>query len=466
MATAVGYAGKSPVIPDLVRVIIQQEDDPFSVTGATTGTGTPTVTVSFDDWGIKSEARTVSSAATNTPALPAVSAKARLILPVESIDIKENIEHIIDENIRGRFGRDFEAYGGKRMVEGSISGNFYPGSDATETALHSPQGHMLKVLMGGDYVTALPARDFYRHSFFVTPLAASMHVEVQDNLNFLDGTTTPVYAGVMLEKMTFKYDAGGSLFTWDADLKGRRQYFVDTATTAKRPEKELTGEALVGWESSVNIGDDTANPSPTLGTVLSAEISVEREIEMKVTSGDDQTPTIRAVRPPRVMFTAVVELTDYDLYKKYSDDTAGKGTAAADGRAGDFNDFTLNQEAWTFRFATKRGIGTATTDAQLTAATSAGGLDDSDGVFDVRIHNSSYGESPVTISRSENSNTFEFSARGLLVEDPTLFGSAIAASTTLPSGSTILPPGFVPNDVRLGTQAIQIALINKRALPY
>lgn len=307
-----------------------------------------------------------------------------------------------------------------RQVTGSLSGIFYGASDAAETALLSPTAHILTAFFGANASTQIGVTADYIHDFYVDEYPGSVTLTLEDSLTA--SATTPHYVGVMFPKLTLKYNGGEGLLTWEADVLGMRQQWpASTGDIAA----DLTGQAFVGWQASAHFGAAAANPT-ALAKVLSAEITMEREITMHMGASNQQYANIRAARPPRVTFTAVVEFVTYADYKLYSDDT---------------DDYTANQQAWTFRFSNKAGVHTQTADASLLPA--AG-----DAVLDVRIHTVSYGESALTIARGEIPNTMEFAGRALYTPSPTWFGA------TPPAGA------------QAGQRLIQVRLINKKTAAY
>ena len=484
--------------------------------------------------------------------------RRRVIVPCEPISIMEEIQYFTDENYRGRFARDFDVYGGTRMVTGSLTGNVYLGSDAFETTTHSPLGHLLAGFWGSERTVRIGTSPFYVHNFYSTDIPGSLSLEVQDNINEQTGVAagdrdrlTPVYLGTMLERFSMSFDANDGLMTYSTDFKGRNQVFMDppegrsiaslTITTAgsgvtvgtaleftangsgarlgrnargrvtsingsggvtgvelldggfgyvgtgadgggtgigwladgsgvdangactlsaltRYPESDKTGEASIGWHGSVYFGESSnTNPLPTTGKLLSAELSLDREIDMHSTEGDNQLPTIRPTRPVRATFTATVEFTDYEDLKRYSDDNYANDDAS---------DFTDNANRWIFRFANKRNI---STDLPDTAGATSYGLAgdagaqldaDSDGVLDIVFHAAAYSESPVSINRGEFSNTLEFSCRAFLEEAPDWYAADPGTGTAINNPD----PGAEPT--RRGSRVVQMRLINKKSTPY
>ena len=343
-----------------------------------------------------------------------------ILIPVDAPDLKEEVAHIADEGLRGLFARDFEGYGGLRQVTGSLGGIFYGTSDAAETSLASPVAHILAALLGGTAATQIGATNDYIHDFYTTELPGSLTLTVEDSLTAAQ--TTPHYVGVMFPRLTLRYNGGEGLLTWEADILGLRQQWPNSAGSIAA---DKTGQAFIGWQSSVHFGTAAANPT-ALAKVISAEIVIERELMLVSGASNQQYAQNRAARPPRVTFTAVVEFVDYADYKLYSDDT---------------NDHSSNQQAWTFRFCNKAAVHTQTGDSSLSLA--AG-----DAVLDIRLHTVSYGESALTISRGEAPNTMEFAGRSLYTPSPTWFGAT------------------PPTAARTGQSLIQIRLINQRTSAY
>ena len=393
--------------------------------------------------------------------------RARVLVPCEPISIMEEIQYFTDENYRGRFARDFDVYGGTRMVTGSLTGNVYLGSDEDETTTASPLGHLLVGFWGSDRTVRIGTSDFYAHNFFSTDIPGSLSVEVQDNINEQTGVAaasrqrlTPVYLGTMLERFSLSFDANDGLMTFSTDFKGRNQIFMDPPAISgnRYPEIDKTAEASIGWHGSVYYGTlNTANPLPTVGKLLSAELSLDREIDMHSTEGDNQLPTIRPTRPVRATFTATVEFTDYEDLKRYSSDNYANDNTT---------DFTDSQERWIFRFANKRNISTDLPDGSNATTLGLAGSDngqlseDSDGVLDVVFHAAAYSESPVSINRGEFSNTLEFSCRAFLEESPNWFGADPGAGTAINSPD----PG--EQAAQRGSSVVQMRLVNKKNTPY
>ena len=427
------------------------------------------------------------------------SAETPLLIPVDAPDMKEEIAHIVDEGLRGLLARDFEAYGGMRQVTGSLGGIFYGASGANAIGAGLVDGdlvvdntraaisaHILKAFFGSAASTQIGSTGNYIHDFYVAEYPGSITLVLEDSLT--GNSTTPHYVGSMLPRLTLRYNGGEGLLTWEADVLGMRQQWPASPTSLG---VDKAGLAFIGWQSSSHFGAAAANPT-ALAKVLSAEIVMEREVTLVMGAANQQYPNIRAARPPRVTFTAVVEFSDYADYKLYSNDT---------------DDYTANQQAWTFRFGhkavvartwagataqvltdfvqpvTPNGFAYECTTAGTTAvseptwSTTLGGttadgtavwttrqvsvttrwsdasfgsssLGANDAVFDVRIHTVSYGESALTIARGEVPNTLEFAGRALYTPSPTWLG--------------VTPPAAA----RTGQSLIQMRLLNRRVAAY
>ena len=75
--------------------------------------------------------------------------------------------------------------------------------------------------------------------------------------------------------------------------------------------------------------------------MLSAEITLEREINVHGTEGDNQIGTIRAVRPVRCTYRMTFEFATYEDFQKYSKDNPANDQ---------FTDYTNNRDRIIFRF--------------------------------------------------------------------------------------------------------------------
>lgn len=360
---------------------------------------------------------------------------APILLPVEPPTLSSEIDTILDENMRGVPARDFAVYGGMRKVTGSLSGNFYGGSTDDEVTTASPLGHLMRAFFGGAEAAQIGATGWYAHNFYTVSDPGTVTLQVEDTLT--DITTSAAatqaslrtglmaYVGCMFTKLMIKWDANDGMLMWDADVLGARGLYLNTATNPVGVliGTDKTSEATLGWGASVAFGSRAQNPAHVSGKLLSGEITFEREIELKVGAGNQNFPDIYAARPTRVTFTVVMELnTDYsDLHKYVFDRPGGIHTQA------NYKDFTDTEEAWSFRFVNQSDfanpVTTVTTDAQIGATTGtspANLMVGNDSVFDIRMHNVSLGDSPITIARDALANTIELTARALYVPGPTL----------------------------------------------
>lgn len=369
---------------------------------------------------------------------------APILIPVEPPDINEEIEHIVDENSRGVQAMDFEAYAGMRKVTGTLRGLFYGASDATEAAVASPTAHVLRAFFGGDTSVQIGTTTSYIHEFFAANDPGSLSIQIEDAITSIAGTTdnlgAPTHVGCMVPSLTIGFDANDGMMSFEAEVLGVRTLYLHSTTTPAGVAiaADKTGEAFVGWGASIHYGAAAANPVAINGKLLSAEINLEREITTKVGTANINYANIRAARPPRVTFTATLELQDdYDDVHKYSldNDTSDYTT---------HTDFTDNQDAWTFRFSNNKAITTATADATIDTTLT----DDVESVFDIRLHKVSYGEGVLTISRDEVSNTIEINGRALYVASPTWFGATPNAAS------------------QAGQRLVQMRLINNKTAAY
>ena len=201
-------------------------------------------------------------------------------MPLEPIEIMEEITSYQDENTRGRFAMDYNVYAGMRMVTGRISANAYLGSDADESAVASPTGHLLRAFWGNDRTVRLETdADWYVHNFFSTDVPGSMVVEVQDNVNQQIGAApaareplTPVNVGAMVERLTINFDANDGLLTVGGDIRGRRTFYIDPPAGRGVDGLTFTGTSLaigdvISFEGGLRVrvseldSTDTDNPS-------------------------------------------------------------------------------------------------------------------------------------------------------------------------------------------------------------
>uniref|UniRef100_A0A6H1ZS07 Tail protein n=2 Tax=viral metagenome TaxID=1070528 RepID=A0A6H1ZS07_9ZZZZ len=364
-----------------------------------------------------------------------------LFIPVEPPDLKEEIENIVDSNPRGVLGMDFETYAGMRKVTGTLKGPVYCSSNATGTSPGSSFAHIMRAFFGGDDSAIINAGStFYHHEFYTAGTPGSISIAVEDDLTNATTNTVPVYAGCMIPKLTLSFNSSEGLLTWDAEVVGQRQTFLGTTSNpvyaANSMSADYSGEAMLGYQASVHYGTAALNPAATTGKLISAEIVFEREIDLKVGAANQNWPNIRAVRPTRVTFSAVMELQTYADVWKYSKNTPDAAPINSD--------FTDNQEAWTFRFCTDRTVSTATTEAGLNTALGAG-----ESCLDIRLHTVSYGEEPLVINRSDNANTIEFSGRALYTTTPTYyFGGTPSA------------------DALAGSKVAQVRMLNQYSSDY
>ena len=420
--------------------------------------------------GIRKEAAfgTYESATANglTEAMQKANANMYLI-PVEPPEIREEVMQIIDTGVRGVPAMDFQAFSGMRQVTGTLSGYFYANDSgalesatAATTEIASPFAHVLRAFFGGSVATQLGGGASYIHDFYTARAPGSLSLQVEDTLTDKDtsGSNTGVtdanypicYAGVMIPRLTLSFDAGEGMFMWEAELLGVRQLFLPrhpaaavTGTTyAGNIGVDLSQKAFVGWNASGSF-DGTLNPASN-GQVLSAEITLEREIELSIGANNIQYANILASRPMQATFSAVLQLRkDYAEYQKYSKDT---------GVSRDYEDFADNLDPWTFRFSTLRGVTTVDADTTFDDSGTNDLEDKNDAVFDIRFHRVSLGESPLTIARDGTTNTMEFNGRAIYArETPTWFGA---------------PPPASPATVQESARMVQIRLINQRTANY
>lgn len=375
---------------------------------------------------------------------PNFAANAPILLPVESPEINEEIERVVDENVRGVLGRDFESYAGMRSVTGTLRGNvFLTGGNAVGA---SPFAQVLKSFLGGAEATngGNVASNIIIHNFYAEESPQSVSLLVEDDITNASTNTVPVYEGVMFPRLTISFDANEGLVTWETEVLGVKQRYIGSNSNANYGgiADDLTQEAMMGWHCSLGYGTvDGANNNiaPVTGKVLSAEIVMEREIELKIGAANQNWANIRAARPPRVTFSAVLELQTYSDLQKYSNHAGGSTTPTY---------FPDNQEAWVFRFSNQNGITTSNKDVgteangALTGNDSGGSTESpvvstNNAVFDIVLHTVDYGEGAMTVSRDELANTIEVNGRALYTNSPTWMGAA-PSSAAAKAGSKVV----------------------------
>lgn len=380
------------------------------------------------------------------------------LIPVEPPELREEIEQIVDNGVRGVAAMDFNVFAGMRRTTGTLSGYVYANdsgaaADATPSTgvMASPFAHVLQAFFGADTVAQIDSGSSYIHNFHTARLPGSLALQLEDSL-----TTTAAsgnsnraafaYAGIMIPRLTLSFNAAEGMLMWEAELLGTRQMFLnaDTSPAAGTIGADLTNKAFVGWQASTHYGAAAANPTSN-AEVLSAEITLEREIELNIGANNQQYANIRASRPIQATFTAVIQLRDdYDEYQRYSKDFPHATAANAI-----LDDFTDSIQAWTFRFSTLDGVNTATTDISFDDAGTSDLDADNDAVFDLRFHRVSIGESPLMIARDSTTATMEISARALYsAATPTWFGAA------------------PPSAAQSASQHVQARLINQRSSAY
>lgn len=403
-----------------------------------------------------------------------------ILLPVEPPDIKEEIEHILDSNARGVMARDFEGYPGMRKVTGSLTGPIYlpstSTSDDTErsasaTTLISHLGNILRVFFGATEYAALTAGEMKSHQFYAvsftntTPASSSLMLVVQDPVTgFTEdvAATAPVYLGCMIPKLTISYNATEGMATWSADILGIRQRFLvldstpDVNGVRTIDSRDRSGRASLGYGALLRVFNQSTGTVISgwdSAKLISAEITMEREIEIKVGAADQNYANIRAVRAPTITFKAVVELQQYADLQLYSNDTTASFYDAPHG--------------WHFRLVVRdtsesspgmpanygAGIGTNNTDIETA-------LNTNDGVLDILVHFADIGEGPLVIDRSAVANTLEFTGRGIY-----LGGRRTATYTSSPRWLTDAGP-YPSTTAQAGMPVFQVRLINARTAAY
>lgn len=211
----------------------------------------------------------------------------QVMIPVDPPTLSEPYEVLLDNSVRGVNVMDFGSYQGVGSLELSLSGLFYP----------EEVPFFMLAMMGSVSSTGTGP---YTHTFSLADQPPSLCIQ-DEGLVYPDGASSRRYAGFLPSSFSLSFSAEEGFLTWSCDGQGSN----GTAPASGDIPADATNAPFRGWQGTVKFN------SVSNTRLISADLSMERELQLRYGADGTQRPTALHSGGISVTCSMIFDATDY-----------------------------------------------------------------------------------------------------------------------------------------------------------
>lgn len=216
-----------------------------------------------------------------------------IIFPVESWNLQDPYDVILDNAKRGKIARDYQSYQGVGRAEASMEGNVFP----------DLIGYLLKTVFGS-LATAGTAAP-YTHTFTFSGSPASLALIQDDTITKYEGR------GLLVSEFGLSFSPTDGALSYSSSLVGKD---IATATYTFPTDVQDDTPFFLGWQGSVQLDG-------TWFKIVDGDMTVSREVVLHYQLQNSQYAGTAYARAPEVTGSFMIDYAtaaDYDRYRNHS----------------------------------------------------------------------------------------------------------------------------------------------------
>ncbi len=216
-----------------------------------------------------------------------------VVFPVETWNLQDPYEQILDNAKRGQIARDYQAYQGIGRAEASMEGNVFP----------DLFGYLLKPIFGSLSTAGTTAP--YTHTFTFSGSPPSLALTQDDTITKYEGR------GLMASELGLSFSPTDGALSYSSSFVGKD--FATASYTFPSDVQEDT-PFLLGWQGSIQLDGAWFK-------VVEGEMTISREVALHYQLNNTQYAGTAYASAPEITGSFQIDYTaagDYDRYRNHS----------------------------------------------------------------------------------------------------------------------------------------------------